>query len=195
MPPAPGEKAHSSLALANSSGRRDDPEEGDLLIAPERATRWMIEQGLTASDVQLYDYCSNRLRDFRHSVREVLGAAANGISPDVHAIAAINAAMTQVPSVTLLRWASADGFYGQQKYAETQAVEHALSAIATDVVDVLTGDEKQLLAQCADPSCGRFLLRTHPRRQWCSNRCGDRVRAARAYAKRTLSPIALVQSD
>ncbi|MFC4716815.1 CGNR zinc finger domain-containing protein [Glutamicibacter sp. BW77] len=25
---------------------------------------------------------------------------------------------------------------------------------------------------------------THGRRQWCSTRCGDRVRAARAYARK-----------
>ncbi|WP_368732254.1 CGNR zinc finger domain-containing protein [Streptomyces leeuwenhoekii] len=25
----------------------------------------------------------------------------------------------------------------------------------------------------------------HVRRQWCSTRCGDRARAARAYARRT----------
>ncbi|MHC5560905.1 CGNR zinc finger domain-containing protein (plasmid) [Kocuria sp. U4B] len=27
-------------------------------------------------------------------------------------------------------------------------------------------------------------MRTHGRRQWCSTRCGDRVRAARAYARK-----------
>jgi len=32
--------------------------------------------------------------------------------------------------------------------------------------------------------CQRFFLRTHARRQWCSTRCGDRVRAARAYARK-----------
>lgn len=30
----------------------------------------------------------------------------------------------------------------------------------------------------------RYLLR-HGRRHWCSVRCGDRARAARAYARRT----------
>jgi predicted RNA-binding Zn ribbon-like protein len=190
MPPAPGEEAHPSLALANSSGRQDDPEEGDLLATPLRATQWMIEQGLTASDVELYEYCSNRLREFRRSVRDVLGAAATGVSPDPQAIAAINDAMVLIPSVTLLAWAPSDGFSGKQKYAETQAVEQALSAIAADVVDVVAGDDALLLTQCAAPSCGRFLMRTHARRQWCSTRCGDRVRAARAYAKKTARAVA-----
>ncbi|MFC7713379.1 CGNR zinc finger domain-containing protein [Nonomuraea recticatena] len=34
--------------------------------------------------------------------------------------------------------------------------------------------------------CNRYLLR-HGRRHWCSIRCGDRARAARAYARRTQS--------
>ena len=40
------------------------------------------------------------------------------------------------------------------------------------------------VAQCEATSCDRFLLRTHARRCWCSTRCGDRVRAARAYARK-----------
>ncbi|GAB2883292.1 hypothetical protein GCM10022245_18400 [Streptomyces mayteni] len=41
-----------------------------------------------------------------------------------------------------------------------------------------------LLAACGSAPCDRFLLRTHGRRHWCSTRCGDRARAARAYARR-----------
>lgn len=185
MPPAPGEDCHPSLALANCSGRQDDPEEADLLSTPERATQWMIQRGLVASDIELYEYCNNLLKEFRRSVREVLGAATTGTSPNAQSIAAINQTMVQIPSVKLLAWDASGGFHGRQKYAETQAVEHALSAIAADAVDLLTGDDAATLSQCAAPSCGRFMLRTHARRQWCSTRCGDRVRAARAYAKKT----------
>ncbi|TAP44937.1 zf-CGNR multi-domain protein [Arthrobacter sp. S39] len=184
MPPAPGEDVHPSLALANSAGRQDDPKEGDLLRTPERATQWMIERNLAAPDVELYDYCSNRLREFRRAVRGVLGVAATGASPDEQAIAAINDAMMQIPSVTLLAWDGQRGFHARQKYAETQAVEQALSTIAADVLNLVTGEAAAMLTQCAAPSCGRFMLRTHARRQWCSTRCGDRVRAARAYAKK-----------
>ncbi|WP_404798560.1 CGNR zinc finger domain-containing protein [Streptomyces pristinaespiralis] len=31
-------------------------------------------------------------------------------------------------------------------------------------------------------------MRTHGRRHWCSTRCGDRARAARAYARRSRAP-------
>ena len=185
MTPAPGEELHPSLALANSSGRQDDPDAGDLLATAERTTQWMIERGLAKTDVAVYEHCSSRLRDFRTAIRNVLGAAAAGTAPDHDAVATINDALTRIPSVTLLKWSEPAGFHGQQKYAEIRAVEHALSVIADDVVHLVTGDEAGTLAQCAAPSCGRYLLRTHARRQWCSTRCGDRVRAARAYAKKT----------
>ncbi len=189
MSPAPGEDCHPSLALANSSGRQDDSPEADLLSTPERATDWMRQRHLVAADIELYEFCKNLLGEFRQSVRDVLGAATAGAQPDTKAVAAINRAMAQIPSVRLLAWDASAGFHGQQKYAQTQALEHALSAIAADVVDLLTGDDAATLAQCAAPSCGRFMLRTHARRQWCSTRCGDRVRAARAYAKKTSTDI------
>ena len=70
------------------------------------------------------------------------------------------------------------------EHPATRAVEHAMATIAEDAAALLTGDEAPLLAECAADSCGRFFLRTHARRQWCSTRCGDRVRAARAYARK-----------
>ncbi|PGH47228.1 CGNR zinc finger domain-containing protein, partial [Streptomyces sp. Ru87] len=61
---------------------------------------------------------------------------------------------------------------------------HALAVIAADAADLLTGPAAARLTACASPPCNRFLLK-HGRRQWCSTRCGDRARAARAYARRT----------
>ncbi|MFH7335295.1 CGNR zinc finger domain-containing protein [Streptomyces sp. KHY 26] len=38
--------------------------------------------------------------------------------------------------------------------------------------------------ECAAHGCERFFLRSHGARRWCTTRCGNRVRAARAYAAR-----------
>ena len=59
-----------------------------------------------------------------------------------------------------------------------------MAQLADDAAALLTGPEAGLLVHCEASSCNRFLLRTHARRQWCSTRCGDRVRAARSYARR-----------
>jgi predicted RNA-binding Zn ribbon-like protein len=66
----------------------------------------------------------------------------------------------------------------------TQIVDHALAVLADNAADLLTGPDAERLAACGASPCIRYLLR-HGRRQWCSTRCGDRVRAARAYARRT----------
>ncbi|WP_245700613.1 CGNR zinc finger domain-containing protein [Geodermatophilus siccatus] len=57
--------------------------------------------------------------------------------------------------------------------------------LAAGAADLLTGPDAERLAAFGSPPCNRYLLRTHGRRQWCSVRCGDRARAARAYARRS----------
>ena len=59
-----------------------------------------------------------------------------------------------------------------------------ISVIAEDAAVLLAGADAHLLAQCEAELCSRFLLKTHGRRQRCSTRCGDRVRAARSYARK-----------
>ncbi|MFE3456630.1 CGNR zinc finger domain-containing protein [Nocardiopsis aegyptia] len=184
LPPAPGEETHASLALANSGGWGAGAEAVDLLGDPRRTTDWMVARGLAAPDADVQEYCSNRLRDFRGSVREVFDAAATHERPPASAIDAVNAAMKLAPAVECLVWSEPEGFLSVPAHPATQAVEYAMSAVAADVLALLTGEDTAVLARCAAPSCGRFLLRTHARRHWCSTRCGDRVRAARAYARR-----------
>jgi predicted RNA-binding Zn ribbon-like protein len=36
---------------------------------------------------------------------------------------------------------------------------------------------------CHAPGCVLYFLKTHPRREWCSVTCGNRVRAARHYER------------
>lgn len=50
--------------------------------------------------------------------------------------------------------------------------------------DALTSAPGVLRLHFKADSCDRIFLRTHARRQWCSTRCGHRMRAARAYARK-----------
>ncbi|WP_343958895.1 CGNR zinc finger domain-containing protein [Yaniella flava] len=59
--------------------------------------------------------------------------------------------------------------------------------VSDDAAALLTGEHSDLLTQCESAPCDRFYVRTHARRRWCSTRCGDRVRAARAYARKQQS--------
>jgi predicted RNA-binding Zn ribbon-like protein len=50
-------------------------------------------------------------------------------------------------------------------------------------VDILTGPAATRLRACYAPGCVLYFVKAHPRREWCSDACGNRVRAARHYQR------------
>lgn len=59
----------------------------------------------------------------------------------------------------------------------------ALAKVATDAVHLLAGPDAPQLRACRAPGCVLYFIKTHPRREWCSDGCGNRVRAARHYQR------------
>ncbi|WP_424706783.1 CGNR zinc finger domain-containing protein [Kitasatospora acidiphila] len=184
LPPAPGAEQHVALDFANSeltsrAGRLD------LLATPDAATRWLIERELAPDDAVLYEYCAGRLRELRAQLRVLLAARIDGTPPPFEAVRTVNTALTTAPAASLLHWDEAQGPYRAPAHPADRVAEHAMAAIAADAAELLTGPDGERLAACSATPCNRFLVRTHAARHWCSVRCGDRVRAARAYARRT----------
>lgn len=182
--PAPGEETYVSLRLANSWVDMPNGRTFEALGSSAEATTWLIEQGLAQPETELQDYCANRLISMRHHVRNIFATVSSGQPPEASSVTAINEALTRTPSARLLGWEPNTGFSSQPLHPTTQIVEHALAAIASDLVTLVTGANAELLATCDATPCNRYMLRTHARRHWCSKRCGDRVRAARSYARR-----------
>ncbi|MFF9689798.1 CGNR zinc finger domain-containing protein [Streptomyces sp. NPDC014623] len=182
--PAPGEAEHPALALANSAVALPGGHTADLLGTPARAEQWLARRGLAPADAGLEEVCATQLRSLREQVRSLLASRIAGQPALPAAVTAVNDAMTRVPTASLLLWDEKTGPYRAAPHPTTAIVEHALAAIAADAADLLTAPDAVRLTACASPPCNRFLLR-HGRRQWCSTRCGDRARAARAYARRT----------
>nr|WP_245675447.1 ABATE domain-containing protein [Micromonospora halophytica] len=185
LPPAPGTDRYRSLDFADTTATLPAGQGYDLLAAPESAMRWLAAHNLTTPDVQLYEVCAQRMRTLRGHVRALFTACVNGTTPPEESLHAVNEALTSVPTAPLLAWDGAQGLRRIQAHPTDQAVNHALATLAADAADLLTGPDAGLLAACGSAPCDRFLLRTHGRRHWCSTRCGDRVRAARAYARRS----------
>ncbi|GHD36062.1 hypothetical protein GCM10007147_43090 [Nocardiopsis kunsanensis] len=185
LPPAPGAEEHPALELANSRLTLPAKRVVDALETPEASTAWLVDRGLTGPDQPLQDYCASRLTGLRTRVRELLRAHTVGGRPDPAALAAVNDAMRLAATAQPVAWDERSGLHRVQLHSTTLAVEHAMAQLADDAAALLTGPDAELLVHCEASSCNRFLLRTHARRQWCSTRCGDRVRAARAYARRT----------
>ncbi|MGA5821549.1 ABATE domain-containing protein [Kitasatospora sp. NPDC094028] len=183
VPPAPGEEQHPGLALANSAITLPGGHLLDRLAAPEAADRWLLEHGLTPGPAGLQEMCAAQLRAMREHVRSLLAARTAGLPALPAALAAVNDALTRVPTARLLQW-DERGPFRAAPHPTTAMLDHALAALAADTADLLTGPDAERLTACGSAPCNRYLLR-QGRRQWCSTRCGDRARAARAYARRT----------
>jgi predicted RNA-binding Zn ribbon-like protein len=188
LPPAPGADRHTSLDFADTSATLPAGQSYDLLAAPDSAMRWLALHDLTTPEVRLYEVCAQRMRTLRDHVRALFTARVDGTTPPEKSLRAVNEALTALPTAPLLSWDGAQGPRRVQAHPTDQAVNHALATLAADAADLLTGPGADLLAACGSAPCDRFLLRTHGRRHWCSTRCGDRARAARAYARRSRAP-------
>ncbi|MEV6838150.1 ABATE domain-containing protein [Streptomyces sp. NPDC051133] len=184
LPPAPGADRYPALDLVNSVLSLPGGQRVDLLDTPGAAQRWLVAHTLAPADADLRETCATRLRSLREQIRALLASRADGRPAPADALDAVNAALTRAPAASLLHWAPGQGLYRAAAHPTTQIVEHALAALAADAADLLTGPDADRLTACGSAPCNRYLLR-HGRRHWCSTRCGDRARAARAYARRT----------
>lgn len=184
LDPAPGAEQHPALDLANSVVVLPGGHVADLLDTPEAAGRWLATRDLAPADARLFDVCAARLRTLRGHVRELLDAAVACAPPSGDAIAAVNDAFATVPTAALLSWDADHGLHRVVPHPTDQVVDRALGVLAADAADLLTGPDVTRLAACGAAPCQRLFVRSG-RRTWCSVRCGDRVRAARAYARRT----------
>lgn len=59
----------------------------------------------------------------------------------------------------------------------------ALAELAYEAIDLLTGPTADNLRACHAPGCVLYFVKTHSRREWCSEACGNRARAARHYQR------------
>ncbi|MEU6340901.1 ABATE domain-containing protein [Streptomyces sp. NPDC046977] len=184
LPPAQGEAEHLALALANSAIALPGGHMVDLLGTPAQANQWLAERGLAPVDAGMREMCATQLRSLREQVRSLFASWTEGLPALPAAVGAVNDAMTRIPTVPLLQWDDETGPYRATPHPTTAIVDHALAVLAADASDLLTGPDVDRLTACGSAPCNRYLLR-YGRRQWCSTRCGDRARAARAYARRT----------
>ncbi|MEU4927038.1 ABATE domain-containing protein [Streptomyces yokosukanensis] len=182
-PPTPGAERHPALDLVNSAVALPGGVRVDLLDTPAAAQDWLAHHGLAPVGADLRETCAGRLRSLREQIRALLAARAADRPAPADALGAVNDALTRAPAASLLHWSADRGLYRAAAHPTTQLVEHALAALAADAADLLTGPEADRLTACGSAPCNRYLLR-HGRRHWCSTRCGDRARAARAYARR-----------
>ena len=118
----------------------------------------------------------------RAAVRAALGAAVAGELPDRSSLDAVNAAAARAAS-------SARAVVRRGRVVRTvdrhgaDRADVVLAVFAADAIDLLTGPLRGEIRACGAPGCVLLYVRDHPRRQWCSNACGNRARQARHYRR------------
>jgi predicted RNA-binding Zn ribbon-like protein len=176
---APGEDARPALALVNSR-RNDVIGQVDELATPADLRGWLRQQGLVR-DARVDAAALAAVRELRGAVRELLEARIESRAPDQAAIETVNSAAAAAPSAGRLTWTDLGTPRAERQYLGAGGVPVARALLAADATDLVTGPDHANLLACGAPGCMRLLLRDHPRRRWCSIRCGDRVRASRYY--------------
>ena len=107
-------------------------------------------------------------------------SAQSPVSDLDEAVAAVNAALADSPHTEL---ALRDGRLRATRPRRASAARSALAQLGQGAVELLTGPAAVRLRACNAPGCVLYFVKTHPRREWCSEGCGNRVRAARHYQR------------
>ncbi|HEX5294366.1 MAG TPA: CGNR zinc finger domain-containing protein [Streptosporangiaceae bacterium] len=183
LPPAPGEDVSVALALVNSLAA-GPAGQSDQLATPVEIARWIRSCGLgSVTAVHVSDEDVAALAELRTAIRELFTAAADEREPDLTAVSLVNADARLVLGAPALRWLA--GPPQQRWQAERpDTAANALALIARDAIEIVCGPLGPVIHHCEAHGCDRMFFRTHGRRRWCSNTCGDRVRVARHYLAR-----------
>ena len=171
---------------ADVTGPHDD------LDTAEDLTAWLDAVDLdraghsaTAAELAL----ARRLRDaVRRLAAHVTGderdatqsGAGNGAGNVEAAVRDVNDAVAHLPAP---RIALTDGVLRATSASGGSAITAALARVADEAITLLGSPEADKLRACYAPGCVLYFMKTHPRREWCSVTCGNRVRAARHYDK------------
>lgn len=198
-PSIPGEELSVALALVNT--RLDGPSgPRDLLATTAEARAWLVGCGLADGDAVVNAEHVSSLVRLREAVRTLIRARlTRGVGEPTDdastsdtdaiktaAIKTVNAALAGAPCVTSLVW-DGSGPHVTQQRRSSDPFAKILAALAADAAELLSGPHAERLAQCEAHNCIRMFIRTHAARHVCSTRCGDRVRAARHYARKRQS--------
>jgi predicted RNA-binding Zn ribbon-like protein len=124
-----------------------------------------------------------QLVGLRDVVRPALRAAAAGGRPPRAAIEAINAASRRAPRSMVALWQPGGRPARGTDFAAASRADVVLAAFAASAIDLLTGPQRDDLRSCGAPQCVLMFLKDHPRREWCSDGCGNRARQARHYER------------
>ncbi len=150
------------------------------LDAPAQLAAWLEGHGTTPAEVgdpELTTFVA--LRD---AIRGLIHAVVERAAPDPAQVALLNEAAATAPTWPALSVGAETMAVVERSHGP--ALPAALGAIARDAVRLLGGAPARNLRACQAPGCVQYFVKDHPRREWCSQSCGNRARVARHYLRR-----------
>jgi predicted RNA-binding Zn ribbon-like protein len=123
------------------------------------------------------------LKELRAAVRRALRAVVDGRSPPREAIETLNRASARAPRSPAARWRRGAAPRPEPLIHTGDRADVVIAALAVDAIDLITGPRRDEIRACGAPGCVLLFLKDHPRREWCSNACGNRARQARHYER------------
>jgi predicted RNA-binding Zn ribbon-like protein len=158
----------------------------DGLADPASAQAWLeglAERLPDGGDASEPWPSSEDLVALRSAVRAALRAALAGAPQGAAALELINHASARSPRSPIARWRPDGELVAATDYHGASRADVVIGALASDAIDLLAGPRRGDLRACGAPGCVLMFLKHHPRREWCSNTCGNRARQARHYQR------------
>ncbi|MDQ1019724.1 CGNR zinc finger domain-containing protein [Streptomyces afghaniensis] len=165
------------------SERHGNPVE--RIPTPHRLVDWLAVYGLAV------DSCTTAQLDLARELRESIHLAATAAALQdalpASAVQVINDRSVKGRAAAIL---TPEG-KRQWRLGSASCVEDALSVIAADAINIITGERDGRLALCASPTCRAAFFDTSQSRtrKWCDmNTCGNRQKKARFIANKGKHP-------
>jgi predicted RNA-binding Zn ribbon-like protein len=160
----------------------------DELRTAADVDEWLDAAGIERAGTHATEGELAKARALRDAVRRLAGhvtqdsrlAAASTMGDVAAAADQVNSAAAELPAPLLtLR----DGRLELRVRQGSSPVTTGLAQVAEQAAELLGGQDAARLRACYAPGCVLYFIKTHPRREWCSVACGNRVRAARHYQR------------
>jgi predicted RNA-binding Zn ribbon-like protein len=160
--------------------RNDVPLE--KLTSPQSLDAWFREAGMVDEDPRCESSDVDKAVTLREAMYSLISAKLADESYDEQAVSVVNQAARTPPIIPQLT------LTGRRIEATP---EQAMSSVARETIDILSGSAAQLVKECSRPECTQVYIDQSrgSRREWCAmETCGNKVKAA-AYRARKRSSV------
>ncbi len=172
--PAPGDLARVQAFVNTTVSER-----GDELSTPQQLGLWLARHKLLDAGVEPTEDDWRRALEVRVGLRELALATTLGREPNPEAVARLERAAAGARSGLRFDAGGPAGFA-----STTGSFGEALGSLLAAVAAARLAGQWSLFKICARDGCRRAFFDASQNRtgKWCTDRCGDRVRAA-AYRR------------